>query len=74
MRLYDVAVGAIRAVDEEHLVFYEGVTWSVFSTLHPFAPGFVEVPGGERYRAKSVLSVHYYCTLTYRGEMPYAYK
>ena len=42
--------------------------------LHPFAPGFMEVPGGEQYRAKRVLSVYYYCTLTYRGEMPYAYK
>lgn len=74
VRLYDVGASAIREVDADHLVFYEGVTWSVVSTIHPFASGLLEVPGGERYRWKSVLAVHFYCTFTFAGEMPYAHK
>lgn len=74
VRLYDVGASAIRAVDGDHLMFYESATWSVFSTLYPFSNGFVDVPGGDRFRAKSVLSVHYYCVFTFVGEMPYVHK
>ena len=37
-----------------HNIFFEGVTWDFF------AVGFSQVPGGEIYQNRSVLSYHYY--------------
>jgi len=51
---YDALQKAIREVDDQHLIFFEGVTWDFFSV------GFDKVPGGEAYRNRSVLSYHYY--------------
>nr|BAB16370.1 endoglycoceramidase [Cyanea nozakii] len=51
---YDVIHKAIRTVDEQHSIFFEGVTWDYF------AAGFSKVPGGDAYRNRSVLSYHYY--------------
>jgi len=51
---YEALQKAIREVDNEHLIFFEGVTWDFFSV------GFDKVPGGEAYRNRSVLSYHYY--------------
>jgi len=51
---YDVIQKAIREVDENHLIFFEGVTWDFFEV------GFTHPPGGESYQNRSVLSYHYY--------------
>ncbi|PFX24960.1 endoglycoceramidase-like [Stylophora pistillata] len=51
---YEVLSKAIRQHDEEHCIFFEGITWDDFGV------GFNAVPGGEVYRNRSVLSYHYY--------------
>jgi len=51
---YDVLQRAIRSVDENHIIFFEGVTWDFFEV------GFTKVPGGAKYSNRSVLSYHYY--------------
>jgi len=45
-RLYDHLSEAIRSVDENTLIFYEPVTWSVFLTKQQGSTGFTSVPGG----------------------------
>ena len=52
--VYDVLSKAIREHDQQHCIFFEGVTWDDFGV------GFRNVPGGELYRNRSVLSYHYY--------------
>ena len=54
---YEVVQATIRAVDTDHAVFFEGVTWDWFNV------GFSEVPGGAAWRNKSVLSYHLYFPL-----------
>ena len=51
---YEVLSKAIREHDQEHCIFFEGVTWDDFGV------GFQGVPGGKLYRNRSVLSYHYY--------------
>ena len=51
---YEVLHKAIRSVDQQHSIFFEGVTWDFF------AAGFKQVPGGAAYSNRSVLSYHYY--------------
>ena len=51
---YDALQKAIRQVDDQHIIFFEGVTWDFFDV------GFTEVPGGKLYQNRSVLSYHYY--------------
>ena len=51
---YDALAKAIRTVDDRHCIFFEPVTWD------DFAVGFEEVPGGDAYQNRSVLSYHYY--------------
>ncbi|XP_066919762.1 endoglycoceramidase-like [Clytia hemisphaerica] len=51
---YDVLQKAIRQVDDQHAIFFEGVTWDFFDV------GFSKVPGGAEYQNRSVLSYHYY--------------
>ena len=51
---YDVLQKAIRQVDDQHAIFFEGVTWDFFEV------GFSKVPGGADYQNRSVLSYHYY--------------
>ena len=52
--VYDVLSKATREHDQQHCIFFEGVTWDDFGV------GFRNVPGGELYRNRSVLSYHYY--------------
>jgi len=52
--VYEVLSKAIRQHDDEHCIFFEGVTWDDFGV------GFNSVPGGDEYRNRSVLSYHYY--------------
>lgn len=52
--VYEVLHKAIREVDQKHNLFFEGTTWDFF------AVGFKQVPGGETYTNRSVLSYHYY--------------
>jgi len=44
--LYEHLNAAIRRVDENTLIFYEPVTWSVFLTSRQAGTGFKTVPGG----------------------------
>ena len=44
--LYDHLNTVIRSVDENTLIFYEPVTWSVFVASQEAGTGFSGVPGG----------------------------
>ena len=52
--VYKRLSSAIREVDKEHIIMFESVTWADLGT------GFTEVPGGELYQNRSVLSYHFY--------------
>lgn len=52
--VYEKLSAAIRKTDWWHLIFFEPVTWADLGT------GFKQVPGGESYQNRSVLSYHYY--------------
>jgi len=54
MPMYHKISAAIRRSDPNALIFFEPVTWSNFGTH------FESVPGGEKYRNRSVLSYHFY--------------
>jgi endoglycosylceramidase len=62
MPLYDRTSKTIRQFDNESLIFYEPVTWSVMSSSVQFGTGFDHPPGNDSER--TVLSWHYYCWLT----------
>merc|ERR1719213_823541 len=52
--LYDRVNAAIRAVDDDVLLFFAGTTWD------DLGAGFTAPPGGEAYANRSVLAYHYY--------------
>jgi endoglycosylceramidase len=52
--MWDVGAAAIRTVDTQHAIWFEGVTWDWFNV------GFKNVPGGDAWKNKSVLSYHFY--------------
>jgi endoglycosylceramidase len=64
---YKSVASAIRAEDDETLIFYEPVTWGMIFPGDGDEPhgaagsGFSEVPGGAAYANRSALSYHYYC-------------
>ncbi|GMH47457.1 hypothetical protein TrVE_jg4863 [Triparma verrucosa] len=70
MPSYDVVSDAIREVDEDHLIFYEPVTWGMIFNGKVSGSGFDRVPGGEKWKDKSVLSYHYYCWFQRGGDDP----
>jgi endoglycosylceramidase len=51
---YDKINAAVRAIDEEVLLFIAGVTWGDFGS------GFTAAPGGEAYSNRTVLTYHFY--------------
>ncbi|EDO44690.1 predicted protein [Nematostella vectensis] len=51
---YEVLAKAIRSHDDQKCAFFEPVTWDDYGV------GFESVPGGEKYKNRSVLSYHYY--------------
>lgn len=51
---YDRVQAAVRAVDEDVLIFFAGVT------SDDFGPGFTAAPGGKQFANRSVLAYHYY--------------
>ena len=53
--MYDNLNRYIRDVDDQHIVFFEPVTWDDF-----FPMGFEHAPGGDIYANKSAISYHYY--------------
>jgi endoglycosylceramidase len=59
--LYDTISAAIRSVDNDHIVFYEPVTWGMIFNGTVSGSGFTQVPGGPAFADKSVFSFHYYC-------------
>uniref|UniRef100_A0A5K4F650 Cellulase domain-containing protein n=2 Tax=Schistosoma mansoni TaxID=6183 RepID=A0A5K4F650_SCHMA len=65
--VYDYLVERIRQYDKSSLIFYEPVTYGIFTPLITsgwLGTGFRRVPGANRDKSapsKSVLSYHYYC-------------
>ncbi len=55
---YDRVQKKIREVDDEHIIFFESVTFDDFIPV-----GFSSVPGGDNYKNRSVLSYHYYSNI-----------
>eukprot|EP00931_Biecheleriopsis_adriatica_P023946 TRINITY_DN15012_c0_g1_i2.p1 TRINITY_DN15012_c0_g1~~TRINITY_DN15012_c0_g1_i2.p1 ORF type:complete len:685 (+),score=124.34 TRINITY_DN15012_c0_g1_i2:75-2129(+) len=51
---YDRVSAAVRAVDDNVLIFFAGVT------SDNFGPGFTAAPGGAQYANRSVLAYHFY--------------
>lgn len=51
---YDRINAAVRAVDQDVLIFFAGVTWDDLGS------GFTAAPGGAEYANRSVLAFHYY--------------
>mmetsp|Transcript_16786 Transcript_16786/g.33483 ORF Transcript_16786/g.33483 Transcript_16786/m.33483 type:complete len:497 (+) Transcript_16786:14-1504(+) len=70
MPSYDVVSAAIREVDQDHLIFYEPVTWGMIFNGEVSGSGFDRVPGGSEWSDKSVLSFHYYCWIQRGGDDP----
>jgi endoglycosylceramidase len=68
---YTAVAEAIREADEKTIIFFEPVTWGMIFpgdgsghnvTSNQWASsGFTQVPGGDDYKNRSVLSYHYYC-------------
>lgn len=56
--MYDHIALSIREVDNNKIIFFEGVT------IDYWPSGFETVPGGDEYKSKSVLAYHIYCPLT----------
>eukprot|EP01121_Diplochlamys_sp_Union-15-3_P017331 TRINITY_DN6080_c0_g1_i1.p1 TRINITY_DN6080_c0_g1~~TRINITY_DN6080_c0_g1_i1.p1 ORF type:complete len:410 (-),score=39.87 TRINITY_DN6080_c0_g1_i1:66-1184(-) len=52
--LYAKINQAMRKVDNQHIIMFEPVTWADYGS------GFTEVPGGDDYKNRSVLSYHHY--------------
>eukprot|EP00026_Physarum_polycephalum_P007748 Phypoly_transcript_07814.p1 GENE.Phypoly_transcript_07814~~Phypoly_transcript_07814.p1 ORF type:complete len:482 (+),score=58.45 Phypoly_transcript_07814:61-1506(+) len=52
--MYEILNDAIRQVDNKHIIFFEPVTWDDLGV------GFENVPGGDAYKNRSVLSYHIY--------------
>nr|CAH8820794.1 unnamed protein product [Trichobilharzia regenti] len=64
--VYDYLVERIRKHDTETLIFYEPITYGIFTpfTTSWLGTGFERVPGANKDKSapnKSVLSYHYYC-------------
>jgi endoglycosylceramidase len=59
--LFPQVAPKIRENDDEHLIFYEPVTWGMIFEGKIAGSGFSHVPGGAAYRNRSVFSYHYYC-------------
>lgn len=66
--LYDYINSRIRAIDENHIIFYEQSLIDEPASIS----GFTDVPGGVEFRNRSVFSYHVYCLLQYQnGEARY---
>eukprot|EP00055_Hartaetosiga_balthica_P012705 m.62515 g.62515 ORF g.62515 m.62515 type:complete len:499 (-) comp8033_c4_seq2:73-1569(-) len=52
--VYDTVNTAIRAADQENLIFFETVTWD------DVVVGFEHAPGGEEWGNRSILAYHFY--------------
>ena len=59
--MYDNIAKAIRESDENHIIFFEPVTWGMIFDSKIVGSGFDHVPGGDDYRNRSAFSYHYYC-------------
>jgi len=61
MKMYDTVAKRIRQIDENHIIFFEPVTWGMVFNGKIVGSGFDHVPGGDIYRNRSAFSFHYYC-------------
>ncbi|KAL4499287.1 hypothetical protein ABPG72_006873 [Tetrahymena utriculariae] len=52
---YETVAQEIRKYDEDHIIFFEPVTWDNMIKV-----GFTQPPGGDKYSDRSVLAYHYY--------------
>ena len=61
-RMNAAVAKAVRAVDRDHMLFFEPVTWGMVFDGKIAGSGFSEVPGGDEYMNRSTFSYHYYCS------------
>ena len=59
--MYDYLFKEIDKVDNHTTIFYEPITYSIFTNYKYFSTGFDRLPGGEEFENRAVLSYHYYC-------------
>ena len=55
---YDVLGKAIRAIDQNHMIMYEPVTWGMIFNGKIVGSGINHPPGGAQYANKSAFSYH----------------
>lgn len=55
--LYEYLHDVIRSLDNEKIIFYEGLTIDYWEN------GFTSTPGGEEYNDRQVLAYHIYCPI-----------
>ena len=55
--MYEYINSRIRAVDDQKIVMYEGLTYDYFQS------GFTQAPGGPQYNDRQAYSYHIYCPL-----------
>jgi endoglycosylceramidase len=55
--LYQHIHNAIRSIDDEHIIFFEGLT------IDYWPSGFSEGPGGSSYNDRQALAYHIYCPI-----------
>ena len=49
---YEIVQKAIREIDDQHNIFFEGVTWDWFKV------GFTKVPGGDNYQNRYFFDIN----------------
>lgn len=59
--VYNFLFSQISSVDDHTNIFYEPVTWAIYSDLRDLGTGFEHLPGGKASENRAVLSYHYYC-------------
>eukprot|EP01052_Picozoa_sp_SAG31_P069300 SAG31_NODE_28121_length_415_cov_0.819620_1_plen_99_part_01 len=60
--MHDAVAEKIRLVDEQHIIFFEPVTWGMIFDGKVSGSGFEHVPGGMAWKNASAYAYHYYCT------------
>ena len=60
-KMHDAVAEKIREVDQQHIIFFEPVTWGMIGAGKVTGSGFEHVPGGDAWKNASAYAYHYYC-------------
>ena len=60
-KMHDAVAAKIRQADQDHIIFFEPVTWGMIGAGNVTGSGFQHVPGGDRWKNASAYAYHYYC-------------